>query len=30
MKVCTTCGAEYADDQLFCRRLHPPRLPPIG
>ncbi|HMV33518.1 MAG TPA: serine/threonine-protein kinase, partial [Gemmatimonadales bacterium] len=20
MKVCTTCGAEYADDQLFCQR----------
>ncbi len=20
MKVCTTCGAEYGDDQLFCQR----------
>ncbi|MBP6670198.1 MAG: hypothetical protein KA180_12180, partial [Gemmatimonadales bacterium] len=20
MKVCTTCAAEYGDDQLFCQR----------
>ena len=20
MKVCTTCSAEYGDDQLFCQR----------